>query len=49
MSVLAIMTEWALFRTPSFDVMAKLMNGKNIFDGRNLYELDYVQKSGFYY
>jgi UDPglucose 6-dehydrogenase len=46
---LAIMTEWALFRTPSFDVMAKLMNGKNIFDGRNLYDLDYVQKSGFYY
>ena len=46
---LAIMTEWALFRTPSFDAMAKLMNGKNIFDGRNLYDLDYVQKSGFYY
>ena len=29
--------------------MAKLMNGKNIFDGRNLYDLDTIKKAGFYY
>lgn len=46
---LGIMTEWALFRTPSFDAMAKLMNGKNIFDGRNLYDLKNVVNAGFYY
>ena len=46
---LGILTEWALFRTPSFEAMAKLMNGKNIFDGRNLYDLDTIKKAGFYY
>ena len=46
---LAIMTEWALFRTPSFDVMSKVMLAKNIFDGRNLYDLAYVKQAGFYY
>ncbi|MEL6276415.1 MAG: UDP-glucose/GDP-mannose dehydrogenase family protein, partial [Bacteroidota bacterium] len=37
---LAIMTEWQVFRTPSFDVMAKLLQENIIFDGRNLYDLE---------
>ncbi|PHI20597.1 UDP-glucose 6-dehydrogenase [Lewinellaceae bacterium SD302] len=46
---LAIMTEWQVFRTPSFDVLAKLLNEKVIFDGRNLYDLDQMRELGFHY
>lgn len=46
---LAIVTEWSLFRTPSFQVMKELMKGKAIFDGRNLYDLDVMEEQGFYY
>ena len=46
---LAIMTEWSVFRTPSFKVMKELLNAPVIFDGRNLYNLDHIRKEGFYY
>ncbi len=46
---LAIMTEWQVFRTPSFDVMAKLLKEPLIFDGRNLYDLEAMAERGFYY
>ena len=46
---LAIMTEWAVFRNPSFDLMKKLMKERVIFDGRNLYDLDQMRKLGFFY
>ncbi len=46
---LAIVTEWSVFRTPSFKVMAGLLKDKVIFDGRNLYDLDLMQEHGFYY
>lgn len=46
---LAIVTEWSVFRTPSFQVMKELMNQPVIFDGRNLYDLDRLRESGFYY
>ncbi len=46
---LAIVTEWSVFRTPSFQMMAGLMNDKVIFDGRNLYDLDQLEEQGFYY
>jgi UDPglucose 6-dehydrogenase len=45
----AIVTEWALFRTPDFDSMSKLMKEKVIFDGRNLYKLEDMEGQGFYY
>lgn len=48
-AALAIMTEWQVFRTPSFDVIAKLLNQKIIFDGRNLYDLDQMRELGFHY
>lgn len=47
--VLAIMTEWSVFRTPSFEVMKQLLAAPVIFDGRNLYELDTIEEKGFYY
>jgi UDPglucose 6-dehydrogenase len=47
--VLAIVTEWAVFRTPSFKVVSQLLKEKAIFDGRNLYDLDYMAEKGFHY
>lgn len=46
---LMICTEWAVFRTPEFDKISKLLNNKCIFDGRNLYDVDRMQELGFYY
>ncbi|MEM1359331.1 MAG: UDP-glucose/GDP-mannose dehydrogenase family protein [Bacteroidota bacterium] len=46
---LAIMTEWQVFRTPSFDVIKKLLKAPIIFDGRNLYNLGQMRELGFYY
>lgn len=46
---LMIMTEWHLFRTPDFELMAKSMNNKAIFDGRNLFEPVDMKEMGFHY
>jgi len=46
---LAIVTEWSEFRTPSFEVMKKLMNNSVIFDGRNVYDLDLMKEQEFVY
>ncbi|MEM8527018.1 MAG: UDP-glucose/GDP-mannose dehydrogenase family protein [Bacteroidota bacterium] len=46
---LAIITEWSVFRTPSFEVMKKLLKQPIVFDGRNLYDLDKMDDLGFYY
>jgi UDPglucose 6-dehydrogenase len=46
---LAIVTEWSVFRTPSFKVMKELLTKPIIFDGRNLYDLDRMNGKGFYY
>ncbi len=46
---LAIVTEWSVFRTPSFKVMKQLLKTPAIFDGRNLYDLERMQEDGFYY
>ena len=46
---LAIVTEWSVFRTPSFEVIKKLLKSPIIFDGRNLYDLKRMEALGFYY
>ena len=46
---LAIVTEWAVFRSPSFEVMKELLKTNAIFDGRNLYDLEQMRDAGFYY
>lgn len=46
---LSIVTEWSVFRTPSFDVIKKLLSAPVIFDGRNLYDLNRMREAGFYY
>jgi UDPglucose 6-dehydrogenase len=46
---LLIATEWPEFRSPNFNVIAKLMKTKTIFDGRNIYDLEEMQELGFVY
>ncbi len=46
---LLIMTEWPVFRTPDFEVVASLLKNKAIFDGRNLYEPQEMKDMGFHY
>ena len=33
-----ILTEWNQFRSPDFEKMESLMNNKNIFDGKNIFD-----------
>jgi UDPglucose 6-dehydrogenase len=46
---LIIVTEWSVFRTPDFDRVGSLLKSKVIFDGRNLYDLQKMIDSGYYY
>lgn len=46
---LIIATEWALFRTPDFGRVGELLKEKIVFDGRNLYDLDEMERIGFSY
>ena len=46
---LMIMTEWPIFRTPDFNALGQKLNERVIFDGRNLYDLDVMEGSGFKY
>ncbi len=46
---LVICTEWQEFRTPDFTKMAELMVGDVIFDGRNLYDLQWIANTPFSY
>ena len=46
---LLIATEWSEFKNPNFDLMAKKMNNKAIFDGRNMFALEQVEDKGFFY
>ena len=46
---LLICTEWQVFRNPDFKDMAERMNNSVIFDGRNIYDLEAMKESGWYY
>lgn len=46
---LVILTEWNVFRTPSFRKMDESLAEKIIFDGRNLYSLDLMIEKGYHY
>ena len=45
----AILTEWTEFRTPDFAKVKASLKAPIIFDGRNLYDLDVMEKEGFFY
>ena len=46
---LLIATEWSEFKNPNFDLLAQKMKNKVIFDGRNMFSLDQIENTGFYY
>ena len=46
---LIIVTEWSLFRSPDFDAIRRALKQPVIFDGRNLYDPDYLREQGFTY
>jgi len=46
---LLIVTEWSVFRNPDFNKMESLLKNKVIFDGRNLYDLEFMKGRQFYY
>jgi UDPglucose 6-dehydrogenase len=44
-----ISTDWDEFKSPDFDRLSKLMKGKVVFDGRNLYRPQQMKELGFTY
>lgn len=46
---LILMTEWPEYKRPSWQKVATLMRGKNIFDFRNQYDRESIKKQGFQY
>ena len=46
---LIICTEWSIFRTPDFNRLKEKLNAPIIFDGRNLFDIEDMQKEGFQY
>ena len=46
---LVIITEWILFRSPDFDTIRQQLRQPVIFDGRNLYDPDFMRQLGFVY
>ncbi|HEU0111994.1 MAG TPA: UDP-glucose/GDP-mannose dehydrogenase family protein [Flavisolibacter sp.] len=46
---LIVATEWNEFRTPDFDKILSLLKEPVIFDGRNVYDIQVMEKKGFHY
>jgi UDPglucose 6-dehydrogenase len=46
---LMLVTEWKEFRMPSWSAMQRVMNGRVVFDGRNIYERSELEALGFVY
>ncbi|MFN4299382.1 MAG: UDP-glucose dehydrogenase family protein [Thermaurantimonas sp.] len=46
---LILVTEWTVFRAPSFKVIKKLLKEPVIFDGRNIYDRRELRAMGFTY
>ena len=46
---LVVVTEWKSFRSPDFDEIKKALTSPVIFDGRNIYEPDFIEQYGFTY
>lgn len=46
---LVVFTDWQEFRTPDFELMVEKLKNPVVFDGRNLYDPNYVKKQGIEY
>jgi len=47
--VVAILTEWPEFRSPNFSWLKQHLKRPLVVDGRNLYDLDMMEREGFEY
>lgn len=46
---LVVITEWHEFRSPDLDKIKKLMRGRVVFDGRNIFDPQEMREKGFEY
>jgi UDPglucose 6-dehydrogenase len=46
---LFLVTEWNEFRTPDFERLARIMRGRTLFDGRNVWDAQKARAAGFRY
>jgi UDPglucose 6-dehydrogenase len=46
---LLVVTEWPEFRVLNFDEVAKRLNKKVVFDGRNIFDANDMKKMGYDY
>jgi UDPglucose 6-dehydrogenase len=46
---LVVVTEWPEFRNPDFEIMKRLLAGRVVFDGRNIYDPRQMEALGFAY
>ena len=46
---LVVITEWQTFRSPDFDEIKAALNQPVIFDGRNIYDPDWLKQQGIVY
>jgi UDPglucose 6-dehydrogenase len=46
---LALVTEWMVFRSPDFDAVKEALAEPVIFDGRNVFDPEHMQRLGFTY
>ena len=46
---LIVVTEWNEFRSPDFVAIREALNTPAVFDGRNLYDPDFMRQLGFAY
>ncbi len=46
---LIIATEWSEFRTPDFDMINVRLRNRVIFDGRNLFDVKFINELGYHY
>ncbi|KAA6338323.1 UDP-glucose 6-dehydrogenase TuaD, partial [termite gut metagenome] len=44
---IALLTEWKVFRMPSWAIIHKAMRNHVVVDGRNIYESDELKEAGF--
>ena len=48
-NALVILTEWLVFRSPDFEMIKKELSHPVVFDGRNIYNPEFMENSGFTY
>lgn len=46
---LILMTEWQHFRDPQWSQIAEMLKGRYVYDGRNIYSSEEVEKAGLVY